>query len=193
MPTLVAIGDIQISERDLAQLINGVEQYLADAAPTPRGTGVALPPVDELIRQAGIQTGPAPRARRRTSRTPDVDLPGRLRSMLPMRRRAARQVSVARHLELTLDVLERYGWARTGTGTATLTGRRCILGAQHVLLALGIGDEDTINRAGDYLDTRLRKRGITNPYHQWNESPGRSWDDVKYLLTTTITDARKAA
>jgi hypothetical protein len=193
MPTTVAIGDITISQTDLNRLIAGVEQYLAEAAP-PAKPGLVHAPVDDLIEQAGIQKGPAWRKPRAKRRTPEIDLPGRLRAMLPepLHRRRPTHTSVARHLELTLEVLERYGWAKTGNNWRTLSGRRCILGAQMLLLALGIGNDDTLQRAGGYLNTELRKRGITNPYHEWNEAPGRTYDDVRHLLTTAADKARKA-
>lgn len=196
MPT-IAIGDVQISQRDLDRLWSGVEQLLADAAPPdPTPPGVPQPDAAEMIRQAGIQTGPAWRQKkpRHTKRTPEIDLPGRLRAMLPepLHRRRPTHTSVARHLELTLEVLERYGWGRTGNNWRTFSGRRCILGAQMLLFALGHGDRDTLNRAGGYLNVELRARGITNSYDVWNEAPCRAWGDVRHLLATAADKARKA-
>lgn len=192
MPTTVAIGDITISQQDLDQLIGDIEQHLA-TAPAPTKPGIPQPDAAELVRQTGIATGPAWRQKTPRARaTPEIDLPGRLRSMLPRRRpRTVQHVSVARHLELTLEVLERYGWARTGSGVVTVTGRRCILGAQLALLSLGVGDRDTLDRAGGYLNHTLRARGVTAAYYDWNEGR-RTYGDVRHLLTTAIDKARKA-
>lgn len=187
MPTLALPGDIKISEADLERLWSGIEHELAAAAPAR--PGIVHAPVADLIEQAGIATGPAWRQKR--AREPEVDLPGRLRSLLPRRRpRTVQHVSVARHLELTLEVLERYGWARTGSGVATATGRRCILGAQLVLLSLGVGTRDTLDRAGGYLNHTLRTRGEKRSYEVWNEY--RTWPEVREVITSAIDSARKA-
>jgi hypothetical protein len=197
MPTIVAIGDIEISQRDLDRLWSGIEEHLANAAPpAPAKPGIVHASVADLIEQARIQKGPAWRQKkpRTKQRKPEIDLPGRLRAMIPepLHRRRSTYVTVARHLELTLEVLERYGWARTGDNWRTVGGRRCILGAQMLLLALGYGDRDTLNRAGGYLNVELRQRRVTNPYYEWNEAPGRTYDDVRHLLGSTIDKARKA-
>ncbi|MFE7411473.1 DUF6197 family protein [Streptomyces laurentii] len=103
---------------------------------------------------------------------------------------AGRQISIAEHLELTALVIERYGWHRGALRSAT--GRRCILGAQAVLFRLGYGDEPTALAAGHRLQAVLTARGITEPYHRWNDTTGRTRAEVLALVRTAATHARQA-
>ncbi|MFE5548318.1 hypothetical protein ACFQ71_31460 [Streptomyces sp. NPDC056534] len=100
-----------------------------------------------------------------------------------------RRIGIAEHLELTALVIERYGWHR-GTLRST-TGRRCILGAQAVLFRLGYGDETTAIAAGTRLQAVLAQRGITEPYHRWNDATGRTLGEVLALVRTAATHARQ--
>ncbi len=100
---------------------------------------------------------------------------------------AGRHVSVAEHLELTALVIERFGWSRS---LLSASGRRCILGAQAVLYRLGYGDEGTARAAGNAIQDVLATRGITEPYHRWNDAPGRTREEVLHLLRTTADSAR---
>ncbi|MFD3532307.1 hypothetical protein ACFWVS_12540, partial [Streptomyces sp. NPDC058661] len=102
---------------------------------------------------------------------------------------AGRQISVAEHLELTALVIERYGWHH-GSLRST-SGRRCILGAQAVLFRLGYGDETTARTAGHHLQTVLAARGVSEPYHRWNDAQGRTRAEVLTLVRTAAAHARR--
>ncbi|MGA5870680.1 DUF6197 family protein [Streptomyces cinereoruber] len=102
---------------------------------------------------------------------------------------AGRHISVAEHLELTALVIERYGW-HSGALRST-SGRRCILGAQAVLFRLGYGDETTARAAGHHLQAALADRGISEPYHRWNDATGRTRTEVLALIRTAATTARR--
>ncbi|GAA1065225.1 DUF6197 family protein [Streptomyces asiaticus] len=182
------------------QLIAEIERFLATrpakrpAIPEPkpvRGSGFDLPPVNELIAEAGIVTGPAPRQKK----TKDRGLPGGVWRMLPdwalsARRGPRRQVTVTEHLQLTALVIQRYGWC--GRGLRSRSGRRCILGAQAVLYRLGYGDQDTAMAAGRVMDRILAGRGIRAHYWEWNDHAGRDEGDVLYLLREAVQAAGAA-
>jgi len=102
-----------------------------------------------------------------------------------------RHITAAEHLELTALVIERFGWC--SRGLRSRSGRRCILGAQAVLYRLGYGDEQTVAAAGDRLQAVLTRRGITQPYYQWNDGPDRDQGEVLYLVRQAADDARRAA
>jgi hypothetical protein len=101
-----------------------------------------------------------------------------------------RPLTVAQHLELTAAILER-DWARTGTRVRWLH-RRCVLGAQVALYAMGYGDAMTANAAGDFITAVLRQRGQHLPFEQWNELPGRTHDEVLVVVRTAATLARES-
>lgn len=101
---------------------------------------------------------------------------------------AGRHITVAEHLTLTALVIERYGW-QSGT-VRSRSGRRCILGAQAALFRLGYGDEATARAAGARLEGVLRDRGTDPSIHRWNDAPGRTQDEVLYLLRQAATAAR---
>ncbi|MFF3840782.1 hypothetical protein [Streptomyces sp. NPDC001930] len=100
-----------------------------------------------------------------------------------------RRIGIAEHLELTALVIERYGWHRGSLRSAS--GRRCILGAQAVLFRLGYGDETTAIAAGHRLQAVLAQRGITEPYHRWNDATGRTLGEVLALVRTAAANARR--
>ncbi|PNG97026.1 DUF6197 family protein [Streptomyces malaysiensis] len=184
------------------QLVAEIERFLATrparrpAVPAPAparvsGSDIELPPVDELIAQAGIVTGPAPRTKK-PPKTNDRELPGGLWRMLPdwaltARRGRRREVTVTEHLQLTALVIQRYGWC--GRGLRSRSGRRCILGAQAVLYRLGYGSQDTAMAAGRVMDRILAGRGIRAHYWEWNDHPGRDEADVLHLLREAIDTA----
>jgi hypothetical protein len=107
------------------------------------------------------------------------------------------RITTARHLELTALVLEHYGWGQTQPSsqdeprTRTPGGRRCILGAQIILLRLGYGTENTINAAGAVLDTLLRDRGVQASYHRWNDLPSTTREQAMALLRDAAAAARR--
>ncbi|QMV20568.1 hypothetical protein GQS52_00700 [Streptomyces sp. SCUT-3] len=146
--------------KDTASL---VAEALAAAAPAspgalPAAPGVPSPPPGALP-------------------VPDGDLPGRMRACLPhwvhsgLGTRRRRPVTVEQHLLLTERVLRRTGWAATGRRDRTAGGRRCILGAQHLLHSLGYGDVETARRAGEHIDRALAAMGQSGPFWVWNDQP----------------------
>ncbi|MFR9757863.1 hypothetical protein [Streptomyces sp. TR06-5] len=101
-----------------------------------------------------------------------------------------RPLTVAEHLELTAAILER-DWGQTAR-RGRWFGRRCILGAQVALYAMGYGDAQTADAAGTYLNLALRERGQPGPYEDWNEVPGRTRDQVLALVRAAAAIAREA-
>ncbi|MFD9503931.1 hypothetical protein [Streptomyces sp. NPDC060035] len=189
-PAEQAVGAAQLaplpaprSDIDAARLVRDIEQFLAARTRTTAHPLVTKT-TQELVAEALGTQAPAT--------APALELPGRMLRILPdwvlgfpivrHRHTTARPVTVAEHLELTALVIERYGWAR-GTHRTT-SGRRCILGAQAVLYRLGIGDESTVDRAGQRLQAVLRSRSCTLPYHRWNDMPDRTQGEVIALLRT---------
>jgi hypothetical protein len=111
-------------------------------------------------------------------------LPDRLLALHPRRgdRLERLRIPVAGHLHLTATVLEEWGWAKSGQRIRTTSGRRCILGAQRVVHALGYGTEHTAAEAGRQIQGALAERGITMPYPRWNELPGVTGPDALALV-----------
>ncbi|MFC8641610.1 DUF6197 family protein [[Kitasatospora] papulosa] len=164
---------------DIDGMLRDIEQYLtARATARPLVTKTTQQLIDEAL------GAPAPAA------TSAIELPGRLLRLLPdwvlsipavrHRHGGTRPVTVTEHLELTALVIERYGW--TQGKHRTRCGRVCILGAQAVLYRLGIGDESTVDRAGQRLQAVLRNRGCTLAYHRWNDLPDRTAGEVLALV-----------
>ncbi|MFD9832155.1 DUF6197 family protein [[Kitasatospora] papulosa] len=167
---------------DLDGMLRDIEHYLAARTRTtahPLVTKTTQQLIDEALGT------PAPAA------MSAIELPGRLLRLLPdwvlsvpavRHRHGNRSVTVTEHLELTALVIERYGWAQGKHRTRS--GRACILGAQAVLFRLSIGDESTVDRAGQRLQAVLRNRGCTLAYHRWNDMPGRTAAEVIALVRT---------
>jgi len=186
----------QTAALDAALLVREIEQYLA-----ARGRATAHPLVtattEELVRAALAELDSEPH-----HFDPGPQLPGGLWKVLPDRLLALHpgrrgevverlRITAAEHLELTALVLERWGWAQTGGRIRTTGGRRCILGAQRVLFALGYGTQDTAITAGAHLNAALRARGIHQPYPAWNELPGVDQDQVLTLVRDAAAAARR--
>jgi hypothetical protein len=169
MPTSVLERELGVSEADVRQMLAEIERFL-DQHPPKRG--IVLPPVDELIRQAGIQTGPAPLPRR-----------GWLR-----RRPAATTGSIADHLEQTAAVIQRYGWTQHTTRDGQ--GRFCIVGAQLLLVRLGQADHQVAVRAGEWLNRHLGT--ATGGYIRWQNNPSRTKAEVLTTLRAAADTARTA-
>ncbi|WP_327162041.1 hypothetical protein [Streptomyces zaomyceticus] len=177
---------------EAALLVREIEQYL-----TARTRTTAHPLVTkttaELIAEALGTTQAAPAA-------PVLNPPARALRLLPdwvlnfpllrQLHGGGQRISVAEHLELTALVIERYGWHRGALRSTS--GRRCILGAQAVLFRLGYGDETTALAAGHRLQTVLAARGISEPYHRWNDTTGRTREEALALVRTAATRARQA-
>ncbi|MFD9775954.1 hypothetical protein ACFWZS_03405 [[Kitasatospora] papulosa] len=167
---------------DIDGMLRDIEHYLAARTRTtahPLVTKTTQQLIDEALGT------PAPAA------MSAIELPGRLLRLLPdwvlripavRHRHGNRSVTVTEHLELTALVIGRYGWTQ-GTHR-TRPGRVCILGAQAVLFRLSIGDESTVDRAGQRLQAVLRNRGCTLAYHRWNDMPDRTAAEVIALVRT---------
>lgn len=167
---------------DAAALIADIEAYLAAQAPRtahPLVTKTTAELVAEALQTPAVETAaPTLAAPARWWRIiPDWAL-----ALTPARRLhgAGRAITVTQHLELTALVLQQYGHHRGGLRSRS--GRRCILGAQAVLYRLGYGDEGTALAAGKALQNVLRRRGIDEAYHAWNDRPGRTLEEVLYLI-----------
>ncbi|MFJ5785343.1 DUF6197 family protein [Streptomyces hydrogenans] len=180
---------------DAATLIRDIEQYLAQQAPRtahPLVTKTTAQLVTEALQQPASET---------TTPAPELTAPARwlkilpnwTLAILPARRAhgAGRQITVTQHLELTALVLQQYGHHRGGL--RSLSGRRCILGAQAVLYRLGYGDEHTAEEACRQIQNVLRRRGIDEPYHQWNDRSDRELDDVLLLIRDAANHSRDNA
>ncbi|WP_432116066.1 DUF6197 family protein [Streptomyces sp. S1] len=176
---------------EAAPLVREIEQYLTARVRTTAHPLVTKTTAD-LIAEA---LGGAPAA----VSAPVLAQPARALRLLPdwalafpllrQLHGAGRQISVTEHLELTALVIERYGW-HSGALRST-SGRRCILGAQAVLFRLGYGDEHVAFAAGHRLQTVLAARGISEPYHRWNDATGRTRTEVLALIRTAATTARR--
>lgn len=178
------------------ELATEIERYLAARRRTAHPLVTAT--TEELILQALTNLGAAPAATSPTA--PELPhgmwrvLPDRLLSLHPGRRRegvARLRISVAEHLELTALVLERWGWAQTDTHIRTTGGRRCILGAQRALFALGYGTEDTAVSAGAHIQGILDGRGIRQPFWQWNDQAHVDRAQVLALVRDAAAAARR--
>ncbi|MFJ7497853.1 hypothetical protein ACIQZB_43575 [Streptomyces sp. NPDC097727] len=183
MSTITAPTATPLPVIDVDGLVREIEQYL-----TARARTTAHPLVTKTTQQL-VAEALGTQAPATTTAAP---LPGRMLRLLPdwvlqipivrHRHGGNRQVTVAEHLELTALVIQRYGWAQDTHRTRS--GRVCILGAQAVLYRLGIGDESTVDRAGQRLQAVLRSRGCTLPYHRWNDMPDRTSGEVVALVRT---------
>jgi hypothetical protein len=179
-----------------ADLIGEIELYLA-AQPHPAHRLVTAT-TDQLVHDAlTTLTPPA------TGAPEGVPLPGGLWRLLPTRllslhpaRRgegvARLRITTAEHLDLTALVLERWGWAKTGSRIRTGAGRRCILGAQYAVFRLGYGTEDTATTAGHHIQAVLTARGIQMPYPQWNEQPHVSGEQALAVVRAAAANVRAA-
>ncbi|MBX9425443.1 hypothetical protein [Streptomyces lateritius] len=187
MPTLTAPAPTV----DAAALIADIEAYLADQAPRtahPLVTKTTAELVAEALRgpDAEPEAAPALAAPSRLWRI----LPDWALAITPARRLhgAGRDITVTQHLELTALVIQQYGHHRGALRSRG--GARCILGAQAVLYRLGYGDENTAKAAGQQLQNILRRRGIDEPYHRWNDHSERTLDDVLHLIRNAIKETQ---
>ncbi|WP_328941539.1 hypothetical protein OG259_07650 [Streptomyces sp. NBC_00250] len=178
---------------DAATLIADIEAYLADQAPRTAHPLVTKTTA-ELVAEA-LATPPAASEQQ----APTLTAPNRLwriipdwaLALTPARRLhgAGRAITVTQHLELTALVIQQYGWHRGALRSRG--GARCILGAQAVLYRLGYGDEATAAAAGQQMQNVLRRRGIDEPYHRWNDSSQRTLDDALHLIREAVTNTRQ--
>ena len=164
-----ALPDLDLFDGVADELAAEAAAWLTD--PSRTAHALVTLPTAELVRLA-VGTQPDAPA------VPDV-LPGGLWRTLPDWLLALRprrgdalerlRISPAGHLAMTATVLERWGWGQTGARIRTTGGRRCILGAQRVVCALGYGTEHTAAAGGRLMDGVLAARGIRMPYTQWND------------------------
>ena len=177
--------DMQAFEADLSLLELGaeldsadrVESWLHDPARTAHRL-VSVPTAVLVAEALGVTTGAAPAAGPVLPGGAWRVLPDRLLALHPGRRaeRLERlRIPVEGHLVLTAAVLEQWGQARTAGrgrhGIRTVSGRRCILGAQRAVFLLGYGTEITAVEAGRRIQGVLNSRGIHDRYQDWNEQP----------------------
>ncbi|MER5312693.1 hypothetical protein ABT034_33525 [Streptomyces sp. NPDC002773] len=175
---------------DAAALIADIEAYLAQHAPRtahPLVTKTTAELVAEALQAPSVES---------EQEAPELVAPARWWRILPdwalaitpARRLhgAGRDITVTQHLELTALVLQQYGHHRGALRSRG--GARCILGAQAVLYRLGYGDENTAKAAGQQLQNALRRRGIDEPYHRWNDRTGRTLDDALHLIREAIKE-----
>ncbi|MET9728433.1 DUF6197 family protein [Streptomyces zaomyceticus] len=173
---------------DAAALIADIEAYLAQQVPRtahPLVTKTTAELIAEALQAPAVETDDSP---------PVLDAPARwwriipdwALALTPARRLhgAGRTITVTQHLELTALVIQQYGWHRGGLRSRG--GARCILGAQAVLYRLGYGDEETAVAAGRRLQNVLRRRGIDEAFHQWQDRSGRSVDEVLQLIREAV-------
>ncbi|QGZ49981.1 hypothetical protein GPZ77_17810 [Streptomyces sp. QHH-9511] len=176
---------------EAALLVREIEQYLLARVRTTAHPLVTKTTAELVAEALGTTAAAAP--------GPVLTAPARALRLLPdwalafpllrQLHGGSRHIEVAEHLELTALVIERYGWAQ---GTArTTSGRRCILGAQAVLFRLGYGDETTARAAGTRLQDVLAGRGITQPFHHWNDASGRTQTEVLALVREAAAAARQ--
>ncbi|MFD4795992.1 DUF6197 family protein [Streptomyces anulatus] len=92
------------------------------------------------------------------------------------------------HLTQTLAVLDRYGWCRSLDYSPT--GRMCIRGAQNLLEKTGHVTPAARSRAVDHMQTVLGRRGVTMPFHAWNDLPHQQFSNIQTLLTRAAHTAR---
>ncbi|MGW4050812.1 DUF6197 family protein [Streptomyces sp. NPDC004779] len=183
--TAVRPADLTV---DAATLIRDIEQYLAEQAPR-----TAHPLVTKTTAQLVAEALQTPAVEPHTA-APELAAPGRwwriipdwALAITPARRLhgAGRHITVTQHLQLTALVIQQYGHHRGALRSHS--GRRCILGAQAVLYRLGYGDELTAIAAGQQLQNVLRRRGINEPYHRWNDRRERTVDDALHLIREAI-------
>lgn len=176
---------------ETALLVREIEQYLLARVRTTAHPLVTKTTA-ELVAEA-LGTAPAAGA------PPVLTAPARALRLLPdwvlafpllrQLHGGGRHIEVAEHLELTALVIERYGWAQGAVRSTS--GRRCILGAQAVLFRLGYGDESTARAAGGRLQAVLARRGITHPFHHWNDASGRTQTEVLALVREAAAAARQ--
>lgn len=178
---------------DAASLIADIEAYLAEQASTRTAHPLVTKTTAELVAEA-LRSPDAP-----AETAPELAAPHRLwriipdwaLALTPARRLhgASRVITVTQHLELTALVIQQYGWHRGRLRSRG--GARCILGAQAVLFRLGYGDEETAQAAGQQLQNVLRRRGIDEPYHRWNDRAERTLDDALHLIREAINHTKE--
>lgn len=175
------MSTLTLSRADEQRLVREVEAFLA-AQPAPVRTAHRLVtlPTEQLVAEA---LGATP-----VEEAPSLSAPPRLARFLPESLwrlvgavRPRREVTVSQYLHLLVLVLERHGW--TGAGTRrTVGGCRCIAGGQELLAHLGYGSSDTAAAASRAIQAELHRRGITVPYWEWNDAPGRRRAEVLGVL-----------
>lgn len=176
------------------KLVVEIENYLADQSPRTAHPLVTKTTAELVAEALGSGTTVE------SLSAPALEPPSKLLRILPdwimafplLRQfhAAGRQIGVAEHLELTALVIEKHGWARGALRTPS--GRVCMLGAQRILYRLGYGDENTAQAAGTQIQNELVRRGVTEPFHSWNDMIGRTENEVLGVIRAAAAHVRSA-
>jgi hypothetical protein len=193
--SLDSIEDLDLVGALADEMVEDFERYLAGIRRTAHPLVTAT--TDELVAAALANLAPAPAGQHPAE--PQLPrglwrlLPARFLALHPARHFDAgrrRTITPAEHLDLTVLLLRQWGWSQTGGHIRTLTGRRCIVGAQYALFRLGYGTEHTAVAAGQHIDNVLRSRGIQLPYVWWNEQSHVGPDQVLAVVQAAAVAAR---
>lgn len=179
---------LTLSRSDEQTLVEQVEAFLASqpaseiAAPASPLTAHPLVSLttEQLVAQSQSATPSA--------QAPSLSAPPRWTRWLPESLwrlvgtvRPRREVSVSEYLSLLVLVLERHGWDGSGRGRS-VDGCRCIAWSQRLLATLGYGSAETADAASRAIQGVLHRRGVTVPYWEWNDVPGRRRSEVLGLI-----------
>jgi hypothetical protein len=190
-----SIEDLDLVGTLAEEMVEDFERYLAGIRRTAHPLVTAT--TDELVQTALANLAPAPAAQH--PHEPQLPrglwrlLPARFLALHPARHFDAgrrRTITPAEHLDLTVLLLRQWGWSQTSGHIRSLTGRRCIVGAQYALFRLGYGTEDTVIAAGHHIDNVLRCRGIKLPYVWWNEQSHVGPNQVLAVVQAAAVAAR---
>lgn len=183
-PTITHDADGPILQPNGLDWIEEIQEYLATLAPvepTAPQPGITLPPLADLLAQAGITPGPAPA---------DPRKPGPLRRALrtlaparPTTPSTARQLP-SDTLTEAVTLLAGEGWAQGARSTET---GRCVRGAFDHLVTTGRTDRATADRALAWLVADLRES-----VPSWNDRAGRRRAEVLAALREAAARARAA-
>lgn len=142
----------------------------------------------ELVREAGIVTGPAPA---------DRQLPGRLAAALPDRLHTWRRlyqpdIKPSIQLGYARELLETWGWQGLPYRLRDARGARCVCGALISVSRLGHGSIETANRSAAWVMAELRARSWPGLIGEWNRQPGRTATEAIALVTAAAHRATQA-
>jgi hypothetical protein len=91
-------------------------------------------------------------------------------------------------LEQTRRLLTVWGWSQTVWRMGDEHGL-CIAGGLHVLTTVGQATSSQVSEAEAYLQRAIAP--ATAHYSHWNETAGRTWPEVAFVLTTASRAAWK--
>ncbi|MBM9509963.1 DUF6197 family protein [Actinacidiphila acididurans] len=142
----------------------------------------------QLVREAGIVTGPAPA---------DRQLPGRLAAVLPDRLHTWRRlyqpdIKPSVQLGWAATVLTEWGWQARPYRLRDARGARCVCGAILAAERLGHGSRATTDHSAAWVMVELKGRGWPGLIGEWNRQPGRTADQAIALVTAAAHRATQA-